>query len=59
LAEFAWQCLESTLRVTSNDEYNCDQLAARLTRLDPERPPLTERIRTSKLGRHCIASALA
>src|SRR5262249_36595277 len=37
LADFAWRCLESIPKVTSNDEYDCDQLAARLTKLDPNR----------------------
>lgn len=37
LAGFAWECLESMPRVTSEDEYDFDQLATRLTKLDPDR----------------------
>jgi hypothetical protein len=37
LAEFAWLCLESMPKVTGNDEYDCDQLAARVMKLDPDR----------------------
>ena len=38
LAEFLWGCLEARPQLRHhNAEYRCDQLASRLTKLDPER----------------------
>jgi hypothetical protein len=37
IAEFAWRCLESAPKVTPNETYDFDQLAAALTPGDPDR----------------------
>jgi hypothetical protein len=37
LADFAWRCLETIPHVKGNEGYHCEQLAAHLTAVDPER----------------------
>lgn len=48
LADFAWACLESVPKITANEDYDCDQLAAHLARSDMERGfRLLDRLLTS------------